>query len=227
MSMSIRSSPARTVTKRRSTSADTLADDYDMLLKVVMVGDSGVGKSSLLSRFSDGRFCESHLTTIGVDFGVRTVDIDGKRIKVQVWDTAGQDRFKAIARSYYHGADGVLLCYDVSEKETLDSALNMWRTEVDTYAKRDVRMMLVGNKTDLAATAADPVTDEDVRDALMGEDMPLMKTSAKDDAGVGDAFVSIVRAAMLEKLSGPVADIDTVKLPTGKTVGSSSCCSMA
>uniref|UniRef100_A0A453M9K3 Uncharacterized protein n=2 Tax=Aegilops tauschii subsp. strangulata TaxID=200361 RepID=A0A453M9K3_AEGTS len=95
--------------------------DYDYLIKLLLIGDSGVGKSCLLLRFSDGSFTTSFITTIGIDFKIRTVELDGKRIKLQIWDTAGQERFRTITTAYYRGAMGILLVYDVTDEASFNS----------------------------------------------------------------------------------------------------------
>ncbi|KAG6412028.1 hypothetical protein SASPL_124686 [Salvia splendens] len=94
--------------------------DYDYLIKLLLIGDSGVGKSCLLLRFSDGSFTTSFITTIGIDFKIRTVELDGKRIKLQIWDTAGQERFRTITTAYYRGAMGILLVYDVTDESSFN-----------------------------------------------------------------------------------------------------------
>ncbi len=114
----------------------------------MLIGNSAVGKSSLLLRFSDNIFSESFLPTIGVDFKIRTFDLSGKAVKLQIWDTAGQERFKTITSSYYKGAHGIILVYDITDKQTFKDVEN-WLQEVDKYANENVIKLLVGNKCDL------------------------------------------------------------------------------
>ncbi|XP_075521952.1 ras-related protein RAB1BV-like isoform X2 [Primulina tabacum] len=99
--------------------------DYDYLIKLLLIGDSGVGKSCLLLRFSDGSFTTSFITTIGIDFKIRTVELDGKRIKLQIWDTAGQERFRTITTAYYRGAMGILLVYDVTDESSFNNVVGV------------------------------------------------------------------------------------------------------
>eukprot|EP01083_Nonionella_stella_P109907 321089_1 len=123
--------------------------DYDYLFKLVLIGDSGVGKSCLLLRFADDSFTDSYISTIGVDFRFRTVNIDMKTVKLQIWDTAGQERFRTITSAYYRGAHGIIIVYDITDKESFDN-IREWLFEVSRFAADDVSMLLVGNKSDLS-----------------------------------------------------------------------------
>lgn len=108
--------------------------EYDYLYKLVIVGDTGVGKSSLLMRFADNQFYENYLATIGVDFRFKTMNIDGKMVKFQIWDTAGQERFRTITSAYYKGSHGILLVYDMTDSQSYEDIDKFWLTEVDNYA---------------------------------------------------------------------------------------------
>jgi len=123
-------------------------EDYDMIFKVVLIGDSGVGKSNLLSRYLKNEFSYDTKTTVGVEFGAKKVEIDDFKIKVQIWDTAGQERYKSITNAYYKGAKGALLLYDITRRETFTS-IDKWVPELKQNGDKDVEIVLVGNKTDL------------------------------------------------------------------------------
>ncbi|CAN1345472.1 Ras-related protein RABA2a [Linum perenne] len=127
-------------------------EEYDYLFKVVLIGDSGVGKSNLLSRFTRNEFCLESKSTIGVEFATRTlqltVQVEGRVVKAQIWDTAGQERYRAITSAYYRGALGALLVYDVTKPTTFEN-VSRWLKELRDHADSNIVIMLIGNKTDL------------------------------------------------------------------------------
>lgn len=122
--------------------------DYDYVFKTLLIGNSSVGKSSLLLRFSDNIFQETFYPTIGVDFKIRTFDHEGSIIKLQMWDTAGQEKFKTITSAYYKGAQGVILVFDLCDRKSFQDIQN-WIGEIERYSNREVVRLLVGNKCDM------------------------------------------------------------------------------
>lgn len=118
----------------------------EFLFKLLLIGDSGVGKSCLLLRFSDGTFNESFISTIGVDFKIKTIELDGKKIKLQIWDTAGQERFQTITSSYYRGAHGIVLVYDITDPRSFEN-IHKWLKEIETHSGGSVLKLLVGCST--------------------------------------------------------------------------------
>eukprot|EP00922_Rhytidocystis_sp_ex-Travisia-forbesii_P019962 GHVS01029454.1.p1 GENE.GHVS01029454.1~~GHVS01029454.1.p1 ORF type:complete len:210 (+),score=15.80 GHVS01029454.1:210-839(+) len=165
--------------------------NYDHLFKILIVGESGVGKSSILLRFTDDEFNDKQLSTIGVDFKVKYMSLGGRRLKLAVWDTAGQERFRTLTSSYYRGAQGVILVYDTSNRNTFDH-LGSWLEEVRKYSTNaDAVKMLVANKID--------VEDHREVDRREGEKfafencMLFIETSAKTKQGIIHAFEELVQ----------------------------------
>lgn len=178
----------------------TMNPEYDYLFKLLLIGDSGVGKSCLLLRFADDTYTESYISTIGVDFKIRTIELDGKTIKLQIWDTAGQERFRTITSSYYRGAHGIIVVYDVTDQESFNN-VKQWLQEIDRYACENVNKLLVGNKCDLTnKKVVDYTSAKEYADQL---GIPFLETSAKNATNVEQAFMTM--AAEIKNRVGPPA----------------------
>lgn len=164
-------------------------EEYDYLFKVVLIGDSGVGKSNLLSRFTRNEFCLESKSTIGVEFATRTLQVEGRTIKAQIWDTAGQERYRAITSAYYRGALGALLVYDVTKPTTFEN-VSRWLKELRDHADANIVIMLIGNKTDLKHLRA--VATEDAQGFAEKEGLSFIETSALEATNVEKAFQTIL-----------------------------------
>lgn len=191
--------------------------EYDFLFKLLLIGDSGVGKSCLLLRFADDTYTESYITTIGVDFKIRTVEIDAKTIKLQIWDTAGQERFRTITSSYYRGAHGIIVVYDVTDAESFNN-VKQWLHEIDRYASENVNKLLVGNKSDLVAKRA--VTFEQGQEFANSLGIEFVETSAKNSTNVEKAFM-VMSANIKSRMKSQPANEKAKgnKLTAGQSVG--------
>ena len=165
-------------------------NDYDYLFKLLLIGDSGVGKSCLLLRFADNTYTDSYISTIGVDFKIRTLEIDGKTVKLQIWDTAGQERFRTITSSYYRGAHGIIVVYDVTDKVSFNN-VKQWLGEIDRYACQSVNKLLVGNKADL--TEKKVVEFNEAKEFADSLGISFLETSAKSSQNVEEAFLMMTR----------------------------------
>ncbi|XP_010935822.1 ras-related protein RABE1c [Elaeis guineensis] len=165
--------------------------DYDYLIKLLLIGDSGVGKSCLLLRFTDDSFTTSFITTIGIDFKIRTIELDGKRIKLQIWDTAGQERFRTITTAYYRGAMGILLVYDVTDESSFNNIRN-WIHQIEQHASDNVNKILVGNKADMDESKRAVSTSQG---QMLADEygIKFFETSAKTNFHVEQVFFSIAR----------------------------------
>jgi Ras-related protein Rab-1A len=171
-----------------------------------------VGKSCLLLRFADDTYTESYISTIGVDFKIRTINVDGKTIKLQIWDTAGQERFRTITSSYYRGAHGIIVVYDVTDQTSFNN-VKQWLQEIDRYACDTVNKLLVGNKCDLVSQkVVDFHTAKEFADQL---GIPFLETSAKNSTNVEDAFLTMTKEIKnglpTEKKEGSGGPIDLGK----------------
>ena len=164
--------------------------EYDYLFKLLLIGDSGVGKSCLLLRFADNTYTDSYISTIGVDFKIRTLDIEGKTVKLQIWDTAGQERFRTITSSYYRGAHGIIVVYDVTDKVSFNN-VKQWLGEIDRYACQSVNKLLVGNKADLVEKKV--VDYNEAKEFAEGLGISFLETSAKSAQNVEEAFLTMTR----------------------------------
>ncbi|ORX91965.1 small GTPase [Basidiobolus meristosporus CBS 931.73] len=206
-------------------------DEYDYLFKVVLIGDSGVGKSNLLSRFTRNEFNLESKSTIGVEFATRTIQVEGKTIKAQIWDTAGQERYRAITSAYYRGAVGALLVYDITLRPTFEN-VNRWLKELRDHADNNIVVMLVGNKSDLRHLRAVP-TEEATQFATENQ-LSFIETSALDSSNVELAFQKILTEiyhivgtkALANENEGPKISGNTVNLstPTNTSTSKSGCC---
>ncbi|KAF9591385.1 hypothetical protein IFM89_004070 [Coptis chinensis] len=162
----------------------------DYLFKIVLIGDSAVGKSNLLARFARNEFYPNSKSTIGVEFQTQKMDIDGKEVKAQIWDTAGQERFRAVTSAYYRGAVGALLVYDISRRQTFDS-IGRWLNELHTHSDMNVVTILVGNKSDLKDAREVPTREGKALAEAQG--LFFMETSALDSSNVNAAFQTVVK----------------------------------
>jgi small GTP-binding protein len=131
-----------------SKKSNTGGSAFDLLAKVLVIGDSGVGKSCLLLRFCDNHFTATHLATIGIDYKMKNIEVEGKRVKVQAWDTAGQERFKTITQTFYRGAMGIILTYAVNDRASFGN-IESWMKQIKEHASDDVCKILIGNKSDV------------------------------------------------------------------------------
>jgi Ras-related protein Rab-1A len=165
-------------------------DNYDHIFKVLLLGNSDVGKSSLLLRFVDSVWNDAFVPTIGVDFKVKTLDINNQKVKMQIWDTAGQERFRTVVSTYFRGAHGILLLYDVTNKDSFKN-LESWLIEIEKNAKEKVLKILIGNKCDL--TEDREISEEEGKAFALRNGMEFMETSAKMNTNVSEAFETLAK----------------------------------
>ena len=167
--------------------------DYEFIFKVLLIGNSNVGKSSLFLKFVDDIWNDTFVPTIGVDFKIKTFEIDTKKIKMQIWDTAGQERFKNIISSYYRGAHGILLLHDVTDKDSFKNLSN-WLIEIEKNSSKNVIKVLIGNKTDLEDKRV--ISKNQGKDFADTYGLKFVETSVKKNINVKEAFETLGRELM-------------------------------
>ncbi|WOL17040.1 ras-related protein Rab11B-like [Canna indica] len=191
-------------------------DDYDYLFKVVLIGDSGVGKSNLLSRFTRNEFSLESKSTIGVEFATRSIRVDEKVVKAQIWDTAGQERYRAITSAYYRGAVGALVVYDITRNVTFDN-VERWLKELRDHTDSSIVIMLVGNKADVRHLRA--VDTEAATAFAERENTYFMETSALESTNVEKAFTEVLNQIyQVVSRKALEATSHSTSLPKGQTI---------
>ena len=164
-------------------------NNYDVLYKILLIGNSGVGKSSILFRYCDDIYTDLYVSTIGVDFKIKTIVYEGKKYKLQIWDTAGQERFKSITSSYYRGSSGIILVFDVSNIDSFKK-LKVWLEETEEYAGRTIPTVIIGNKIDFKHKRV--VSYEDGMKFAKNINVKYVETSAKNGSGIQKIFETLI-----------------------------------
>jgi len=191
---------------------------YDLLFKLLLIGDSGVGKTCILFRFSDDAFNTTFISTIGIDFKIKTIELRGKKIKLQIWDTAGQERFHTITTSYYRGAMGIMLVYDITNSKSFDN-IAKWLRNIQEHANEDVEKMILGNKCDMEDKRVIP---KERGEAIARENgIRFLETSAKTNINIDKAFIELS-----ESILDKTIDVQEPRqpLPPPSSSAGSKCC---
>lgn len=164
-------------------------NNYDYLYKILLIGDTGVGKSALMYRFADNTYSENFVSTIGVDFKVKTINIGNKRAKIQIWDTAGQCRFRSIISCYYKGSHGIIIIFDITDRNSFNN-VKIWLNEIKKNAKENIDTILIGNKCDILNRRK--VSIEEATEFADSLDIDYIETSAKDNLNIEKMYMTIV-----------------------------------
>ena len=175
----------------------SLAKQYDDLFKLVIIGDSGVGKSCLLLRFADDTFTENYYSTIGVDFRFKCLEIGERKCKLQIWDTAGQERFKTVTSAYYRGADGIIIVFDQTDRESYNNVKN-WIEDISRYSTDEPVKIIIANKDDVTNDKK-TVSNLDITELEKKTGLEIIKTSAKTGDKVTYAFEKLTQKLLLER----------------------------
>eukprot|EP00347_Sterkiella_histriomuscorum_P002743 403366976 len=193
---------------------------YDYLFKIVLVGDSGVGKSNLLMRFVKNEFHQNMQTTIGVEFSTKSMQIEGQLVKAQIWDTAGQERYRALTHAYYRNAVGALLIYDITDRQSFEN-LKKWQSELANHSEANTVMILVGNKCDLSDQRA--IKIEEAEKFAQSNNMAFIETSALNAKNVNIAFKNLIteifKISQVGKFNQQVKELDVTSFNNTQTTG--------
>ena len=163
----------------------------DLKLKLVLLGDSGVGKTNLISRYIHNAFQQDTKATIGVEFFCKTFKVNNNKvIKIEIWDTAGQERYKSITSVYYKGAKGAFIVYDITSRKSFDN-VDKWIEEIKEKTSKDIKLLVIGNKIDLNEQRV--ISTEEAKYRYKDMDIPVIETSALNDTNVADAFINMVK----------------------------------
>ncbi|CAJ1394935.1 unnamed protein product [Effrenium voratum] len=214
---------SKSIHHRRFAAMAAASADYHRLIRMLLIGDSGVGKSCLMLRFADDTYNDDYMCTIGVDFRIRTMLIDGKTVKAQIWDTAGQERFRTIAASYYRNAHGIIVAFDLTDRESFRN-VRQWLQEIEKYAPAGVNKMLVGTKKDLVSKRV--VCEEEARELAEELQLRYLETSAKNCHNVDEAFHAMAKEVTERLEQAPEPGPGTRTILGGPRVRiSANCCS--
>ena len=191
-----------------------MKSDYDYMFKLLILGDSGVGKSCFLLRFTEENFSLSHIPTIGIDYKSKIINLNGVRVKLQLWDTAGQERFKTITKTYYSGAMGIIVAYDCTRPESFDN-IKSWIEMIKLHANENIAIALIGNKCDLS----DIKIPEEMGQKL-GEEIGIsfFPTSAKNNIGVNETIMHLSKEIYDRKLYEIIGNAANVRIGKSKKI---------
>jgi len=178
-------------------------DSFDYLFKIVLVGDMAIGKTCIVQRFKNGTYIEKQATTVGVDFFLKTLLVDGKRVKLQIWDTGGQERFRTITQSYYRSANGIILAYDITCRQSFDS-LTRWMDDVSKFAVPDVAKVLIGTKMDMEEARA--VEADEGYQLAKAHQMTFFEVSSKNNVNVEQIFIELATQLKSQYDQGNLTD---------------------
>ena len=176
---------------------------FDYLVKVLMIGDSGVGKTCLLQKFENGQFTMNHLPTIAIDFSIKTIVVRGKRMKIQIWDTAGQERYNTLTTGFFKSTQCILLCFALTDRVSFES-VHRWMTQINTLSPKDVLVILVGNKSDLAQERK--ISEEEARALAQNFCIDYFETSAVSGENINELFVAAGEKLLTALETVPTAD---------------------
>ena len=167
----------------------SIEQDYDEKIKLMVLGDSNVGKSSILTKYCKNQFLSKYITTIGIDFQIKYLNINNKRIKVQIWDTAGQERYRVVTKNYFNTSNGFIIIYDITDRRSFNN-INNWMEQIESFIGKEVKCILFGNKNDLENKR--DVQIEEGKELAKKYNCPFFETSAKEGNNIEEGFKEII-----------------------------------
>ena len=173
---------------RRDIDTKSTLDDFDIKLKIMVLGESMVGKTSLITRYTNDKFGGRYLCTVGIDFQKKKIEKNGKRVLLQIWDTAGQERFRNVTKNYFHTSQGFILAYDINNKESFEK-VQFWIEEIKANAEEKIKCILIGTKCDLDKRE---VSEEEGQNLAQEYGYKFLETSAKDNININETFETLV-----------------------------------
>ena len=200
--------------------ADNKTGYFDVKYKIMVLGESKVGKTSLIKRYTKDQFGGVYLTTVGMDFQDKIIEIEDKKVRLQVWDTAGQERFRNVTKSYFQSSHGLLVVYDITDRESFDK-INFWMENIKNNAPENAKLILVGNKCDLANERK--VTIEDGEKKARNYNIKFFESSAKDGTNVNELFFYLANEIYQDDKTKEKDNKNPLKLNTTKK-GKKGCC---
>ena len=199
-----------------------LQSNYDAMVKVLMIGDSGVGKTCIIQRYTKNDFSMSHLSTIAIDFKMVTLDVNNMTLKMQIWDTAGQERFDTLTTGFFKDSDGIMITYSITDRSSFEK-VNKWLNDIYTLAPANTKIILVGNKSDLDHERQ--VTFQEGADLAEENQIKFIETSAKTGSFIREAFLMMGKVISERLKTGQKSEKDAANSKVVVTKKSSNCCS--
>ena len=202
--------------------ADNKTGYFDVKYKIMVLGESKVGKTSLIKRYTKDQFGGVYLTTVGMDFQDKIIEIEDKKVRLQIWDTAGQERFRNVTKSYFQSSQGLVLVYDITDRESFEK-LNFWVDNIKNFAPENAKFILVGNKCDLANERK--VSYEEGENYAKNLNIKFFEASARDGTNVNELFFYLANEIYQDdKTKGKDNKDNGMKLETGNKKGKKKCC---
>lgn len=192
---------------------NSFEEDFDIKLKIMLIGDSNVGKTSLLKKYCDNEFSQTYIPTIGIDFQIKNLNINKKKVNVQIWDTTGEERYKILAKNCFNSSNGFIIVYDITNRKSYNN-VNNWIEQINEFAPNHSKSVIFGNKNDLNESRE--VTLNEGKELVKKYNYKFFETSAKDGINIKEGFESLIKEIMNDAISIRATQRDTISLKDKK-----------